>query len=70
MKEIEIKQEFKWGRDLYRAGERRIAEDADAAVFIREGWAASAGDEAAAVSTAPVTLDVHSATHQVEDSNG
>lgn len=62
---------FKEGRETFYEGDQRTVSEEDGARFIKNGWAAAAGDAPGPLpDVTAVDLTVHSATHATEDSNG
>jgi hypothetical protein len=59
------------GRDRFEKDEQRTVSDERGRYFIANKWAHEAGDDPAeAAATAPVSLDIQSATHGQEVRHG
>ena len=63
---IECLMPFKEGREAFEKGDIFTVPDAQAAYFIKNGWAREAGKttEPAPAPAEPVTLDVQSMSHK------
>ena len=69
--QIYVKDLIKHGRERFEAGETRVVDRELGEYFVKNGWAVEVGAPEVAVDPAPanVTLDVHSGSHGVKDSN-
>lgn len=67
---IECKTTFLDGRDRYEAGDARTVDDAKAAHFIKQGWAAPVGEGAQPSPVGPTSLEVQNSVIGLGDSNG
>ena len=62
MTKIEVLQAFKHGPQAFHAGEIRVVDDSEAALFCSAGWARASGLVTGEPNLAPQVLTVHNST--------